>query len=183
MKHLFYTLALLLTFGLTACQTRTDVDVDVDTTAVATDPMTGNTVVDLARNDPQFSTLVRALEATGLDQSLQQAGPFTVFAPTNDAFAKLGAQVDTLLLEKNRDQLTQVLLYHVADGKMTAANVTGMTNVTTLQGGALTVSNANGTVMLNNAATVTGTDFDAANGVVHVIDTVLLPPAADGTSM
>ena len=179
MKHLLYTLTLVLALGLTACQSRTDADVDMaDTTAVTSGAMGANTVVDLAKNDPQFSTLVQALQATGLDQSLQQAGPFTVFAPTNDAFAKLGAQVDTLMLEKNRDQLTQILLYHVADGKMMAADVTGMTNVTTLQGGALTVTNTDGTVMLNNAATVTGTDFDASNGVIHVIDTVLLPPTS-----
>ncbi len=182
MKNLLFALTLLLTLGLTACQNNEDVAVDMpDTTAVA--PMAGNTVADLAMNDPQFSTLVQALQATGLDQSLQGAGPFTVFAPTNDAFAKLGASVDSLMLPKNQNQLREILMYHVADGQMMAADVMGMTNVTTLQGNALTVTNNNGTVMLDSKATVTGTDFSGSNGVIHVIDTVLMPPTADGTNM
>lgn len=179
MKKFFYPLALVLALGMAACQNNDAPVTDVDTTATMTNA--GNTVVDVAMSDPQFSTLVAALQATGLDQSLQGAGPFTVFAPTNDAFAKLGAQVDTLLLDKNRDQLRAILMYHVADGNMTATDVTGMNTLTTM-GGTVNVSNSNGTVMLNNAATVTATDIPASNGVIHVIDTVLIPPT-DGATM
>ncbi len=171
MKNTLVSLSLLLCLGLTACET----DTTTTDVVVADTTMMTNTIVDVAQSDDQFSTLVTALQAADLVNALQDDGPFTVFAPTNAAFAKLGSQVDSLLLPKNQEQLRAILLYHVASGEVMAADVTGMTNITTLQGGMIPVSATNGTVMLGNSATVTGTDFDASNGVIHVIDTVLMP--------
>ncbi len=176
MKTLFYSFALVLCIGLAACETETPaVEEDV---VVEETPVVGNTIADVAMSDDQFSTLVAALQAADLAGTLQGEGPFTVFAPTNEAFAKLPAgTVDSLLLPKNQQQLQQILLYHVVDGNVNAAAVTGMNEVTTLQGDNLTVAVNDGTVMLNSAATVTATDIAASNGVIHVIDTVLMPPS------
>ncbi|WP_343216500.1 fasciclin domain-containing protein [Deinococcus aestuarii] len=126
-------------------------------------------------NDPNFSTLLSAVQAAGLTQTLAGPGPFTVFAPTNAAFAKVPAdQLQALL--NNPAQLRAVLLYHVVPGRVTSAQVAGLSSATTAQGGTLTVSASGGTVRINDA-TVTQADVPASNGVIHVIDTVLLPPS------
>lgn len=142
------------------------------------------TIVDIASADEQFSTLVTALQAAGLVETLQGEGPFTVFAPTNEAFDKLPeGTLDSLLADT--DALTQVLLYHVVDGKVLAADVAGMDSATTLQGSAAPITVDGDTVMIGDA-TVTATDIEASNGVIHVIDTVLLPPdmaMAEGEAM
>jgi uncharacterized surface protein with fasciclin (FAS1) repeats len=132
------------------------------------------TVVEIAAGNPDFSTLVTAIKAAGLAETLSGEGPFTVFAPTNAAFAKLPAgTVENLLKPENKDQLVGILTYHVVPGNVMAADVVGLTTAPTVNGKALTVDASDG-VKINNA-TVTATDIKGSNGVIHVIDTVLLP--------
>ena len=135
-----------------------------------------NNIVDIAMNDGRFTTLVTALQAAGLADTLEGEGPFTVFAPTDDAFAALPAgTVDSLLADI--PALTNVLLYHVVPGDVLAADVAGMDKATTLEGADIRIT-ANGQgVFLNDNTQVTVTDIQASNGVIHVIDSVLLPPA------
>jgi uncharacterized surface protein with fasciclin (FAS1) repeats len=132
------------------------------------------TVVEIAAANPDFSTLVAAVQAAGLAETLSGAGPFTVFAPTNAAFAKLPAgTVENLLKPENKDQLVAILTYHVVPGKVMAADVVGLTSAPTVNGKTLTVDASNGVKV--NGATVTATDIVGSNGVIHVIDTVILP--------
>ena len=103
-------------------------------------------------------------------------GPFTVFAPTDDAFAALPAgTLDSLLLPENKQQLTDILLYHVVSGKVMAADVSAMTSATTVLGQDVTITVQDGKVFLNDTVEVIITDIEASNGVIHVIDAVLLP--------
>lgn len=145
------------------------------------------TVVDVAVGSKAHTTLVAAVKAAGLVETLQSAGPFTVFAPVNDAFGKLPAgTVDNLLKPENKAQLTKVLTYHVVAGNLDAAAVIkaikdgkGKAVVKTVSGGSLTASLKDGKVILTDenggVATVTTTDLKAGNGVIHVIDGVVLP--------
>jgi transforming growth factor-beta-induced protein len=133
------------------------------------------TIVDIAVGDGNFKTLVAALTAAGLDKTLAGAGPFTVFAPTDAAFAKLPAgTVESLLKPENKDKLVQILTYHVVAGKVLAADVSKLTSADTIAKLPVTVKVDMGKVMINDAA-VTKADIMASNGVIHVIDTVLLP--------
>ena len=136
----------------------------------------GGDIVDIAAGNEDFSTLVAAVQAAGLVETLKSEGPFTVFAPTNDAFAKLPeGTVETLLKPENKDQLVAVLTYHVLPGSVAAADVLGAkTSVATVQGQKIKVDGTGGGVKVNNA-NVTAADIVATNGVIHVIDTVLLP--------
>ncbi len=130
------------------------------------------TIVDVAVAAGQFTTLAKALEVAGLVETLQGAGPFTVFAPTDEAFAKLPAgALDGLLA--NPEQLKAVLLLHVVSGKVMAADVGGMSEATAVSGGKLAIDTTSGVKV--GGATVTATDIEASNGVIHVIDTVILP--------
>jgi len=134
-------------------------------------------IVDTAVAAGQFETLAAALGAAGLVETLKGDGPFTVFAPTDDAFAKLPAgTVETLLKPENKDQLTAILTYHVVAGKVKAADVVKLNEAATVNGEKVSISVKDGTVMINNA-TVVSADVKASNGVIHVIDTVLLPPS------
>ena len=138
--------------------------------AVAAD----RTVVDIAAGNPDFSTLVAAVNAAGLAETLSGPGPVTVFAPTNAAFAKLPAgTVESLLKPENKDRLTAILTYHVVAGEVMAADVARLNSADTLNGKAVSIDTSNG-VRINDA-TVTSADIDASNGVIHVIDTVILP--------
>ncbi len=129
-------------------------------------------IVDTAISAGSFKTLVAAVQAADLVSTLKSAGPFTVFAPTDAAFDKLPAgTVDSLL--KDKAQLTKILTYHVVSGKVTAADVVKLTSAKTVEGQDLTINASNG-VKVNNA-TVTQADIICDNGVIHVIDTVLLP--------
>jgi uncharacterized surface protein with fasciclin (FAS1) repeats len=129
-------------------------------------------IVDTAVAAGSFQTLATALTAAGLVDTLKGDGPFTVFAPTDEAFAKLPAgTVEALLADKAK--LTQVLTYHVVAGKVTAADVVKLSSATTVQGGALVIDAAQGVKV--NGANVVKADVMASNGVIHVIDTVLLP--------
>ena len=131
-----------------------------------------STIVETAVNAGNFKTLVTAVQAAGLVDTLNGAGPFTVFAPTDEAFAKLPeGTVESLLADK--DKLTKVLTYHVVSGKVMAADVSGMTEAPSLEGGMLKIDTSNG-VMINNSHVVTP-DIECSNGVIHVVDTVLLP--------
>jgi uncharacterized surface protein with fasciclin (FAS1) repeats len=145
------------------------------------------TIVDLAVGSADHTTLVAAVQAAGLAETLSGEGPFTLFAPTNDAFAKLPAgTVDTLLLPENKDQLTKILTCHAVAASAMAADVLtmieaggGTAKVGTVGGCELSVATMDGKVMITdemgNVATVTAADLAGSNGVVHVIDTVLLP--------
>ncbi len=133
-------------------------------------------IVDTAVAAGSFKTLAAALTAAGLVDTLKGPGPFTVFAPTDAAFAKLPAgTVETLLKPENKGQLTAILTYHVVPGKVPASAVSGkVTDAKTVNGATINVNGTNG-VKVNNATVVTA-DVMASNGVIHVIDTVLLPP-------
>lgn len=135
----------------------------------------GQDIVATAVAAGQFKTLTAALQAAGLVETLKGAGPFTVFAPTDEAFAKLPkGTVEDLLKPENKAKLTAILTYHVVPGKVMAADVVKVTSAKTVQGGALAVSAAGGTVTVDGARVVK-TDIAASNGVIHVIDSVVLP--------
>lgn len=144
-------------------------------------------IVENAMNSKDHTTLVAAVKAAGLVETLKGKGPFTVFAPTNDAFAKLPAgTVDNLLKPENKAMLTSVLTYHVVSGKWSAADVAkaikagnGKAELKTVQGGTLWAMMSGNNVVLKdekgNTAKITITDVNQSNGVIHVIDTVLMP--------
>ena len=132
-------------------------------------------IVDTAVAAGSFKTLAAALTAAGLVETLKGAGPFTVFAPTDEAFAKLPAgTVENLLKPENRDKLRAVLMYHVVPGNVTAAQVTKLKTAKTVQGSEVKITTSGGKVMIDNA-NVVKTDITASNGVIHVIDTVIMP--------
>ncbi|MFZ6021269.1 MAG: fasciclin domain-containing protein [Chloroflexota bacterium] len=135
------------------------------------------TIVDIAVADGRFTTLVAAVQAAGLVDTLAGEGPFTVFAPTDDAFAKLPAgTLEELLKPENKQQLTDILLYHVVAGKVMAADVVNLSEAETALGEKVTIKVEDGKVFVNDAQVII-TDIEASNGVIHVIDTVILPPS------
>lgn len=142
---------------------------------VATMAPTAKDIVDTALADGRFKTLVAAVQAAGLVDTLKGEGPFTVFAPTDEAFAKLPAGTVEALL-KDPAKLKDILLYHVVAGNVMAADAAKLTSANTVQGQAITIKAEGGKVMINDA-TVIIADVKASNGVIHVIDTVLLPPS------
>ena len=134
-------------------------------------------IVDTAVSAGEFKTLAAALGTAGLVDTLKGAGPFTVFAPTDAAFAKLPAgTVENLLKPENKDQLTAILTYHVVAGKVMAADVVKLSEAKTVNGAPVKIA-VNGDKVMINDATVSAADVAASNGVIHVVDTVLLPPA------
>ena len=137
-------------------------------------------IVENAVNSKDHTTLVAAVKAAGLVDTLSSKGPFTVFAPTNAAFGKLPAgTVDTLVKPENKATLTKILTYHVVPGKLAAADLTDGKKLKTVEGEELTVKNAGGKVSLTDAkggtSNVTIADVNQSNGVIHVVDTVLMP--------
>jgi uncharacterized surface protein with fasciclin (FAS1) repeats len=135
-------------------------------------------IVDTAVAAGSFKTLAAALQAAGLVDTLKGAGPFTVFAPTDAAFAKLPAgTVEELLKPENKAKLVAVLTYHVVPGKVMAAQAATLSSAKTVNGAMLSIDAMGGTVTIDNA-TVTTADVAATNGVIHVIDTVMLPKAS-----
>ena len=132
-------------------------------------------LVDTAAGAGTFNTLVAAVEAAGLVDTLKGEGPFTIFAPTDEAFAALPeGTVEDLLKPENKDQLIAILTYHVVPGKVMAADVTGAeTTASSVQGGELMINGTDGVTV--NGASVTQADIEASNGVIHVIDQVILP--------
>ena len=132
-------------------------------------------IVDTAVRAGQFKTLAAALQAAGLVDTLKGAGPFTVFAPTDAAFAALPAgTVENLLKPENRDKLVAILTYHVVPGRVTASQVAGMKAARTVEGGDIAIRASGGAVTIDGARVV-GADVTASNGVIHVIDKVLMP--------
>jgi uncharacterized surface protein with fasciclin (FAS1) repeats len=179
---LFTTTALAATL-FTACnsgETKTEettppaaAEVKPETTTPPAE--TPKDVVDIAMGSADHSTLVAAVKAAGLVETLKGAGPFTIFAPTNAAFAALPAgTVDGLLKAEKKADLTKILTYHVVAGNVKAADLKDGQKVKTLQGEELTVSIKDGKVMINGA-NVTAADLSGSNGVIHVIDAVLMP--------
>jgi uncharacterized surface protein with fasciclin (FAS1) repeats len=177
--------------ALTACTAPADKKASDDTvvqdeTPAASEPAADKNIVALAQATPDLSTLVAAVTAAGLGDTLSGKGPFTVFAPTNAAFAKVDkATLETLLKPENKDKLGAILKYHVVAGDVKAADVVklitdgkGTATITTL-GGTLKASLDGDKVVLTDAkggkSTITGTDITASNGVVHTIDTVVMP--------
>jgi uncharacterized surface protein with fasciclin (FAS1) repeats len=131
-------------------------------------------IVDIAAGNEDFSTLVAAVTAAGLVETLKGDGPFTVFAPTNEAFAKLPkGTVESLLKPENKDKLVAILTYHVVSGKVMAADVAAG-EVATVNGDMATIAVTDGSVTIDKA-NVTATDIVGTNGVIHVIDSVILP--------
>lgn len=184
-------LVLLLSTTVAACGTDEEADVVASTTTAAETPETteasaeaGDTIADLAVATPSLSTLVAAATAADLVATLANPdGEFTVFAPTNDAFAAIQSTVDTLLKPENKALLTSVLTYHVVPGTILSTDLAeGDQVVTTVLGETLTVNLTGGVVTITDStgakATVEMADIEASNGVVHVIDKVLIPAAA-----
>jgi len=133
-------------------------------------------IIDTAVAAGTFNTLAAALTAAGLIDTLKGTGPFTVLAPTDDAFAKIPkADLDALLADKAK--LTAVLTYHVVAGNVPAATVVTLTEAASVEGSKIGIAVVDGGVVLNGNSHVTATDIAATNGVIHVIDTVLMPPA------
>lgn len=133
-------------------------------------------IVDTAVVAGQFKTLAAALDAAGLVETLKGPGPFTVFAPTDEAFGKLpSGTVETLLKPENKEQLTEILTYHVVPGKVMASDVAKIDEARTVNGKVLKITVGGDAVMVNDAK-VTATDIAASNGVIHIVDSVILPP-------
>jgi uncharacterized surface protein with fasciclin (FAS1) repeats len=148
-------------------------------TDAAGDP---GTIVDVASGAGTFNTLVAAVGAAGLAETLSGEGPFTVFAPTDDAFAALPeGLVDALLLPENKEALVAILTYHVLPAEVPSSDVAPGA-VATVQGEEITIT-VEGDVVMVNDATVTAVDVEASNGVIHVIDTVLVPPSVDAAAL
>jgi transforming growth factor-beta-induced protein len=202
-KSIFIILAVLITAGVlfAGCATQspataTPTPVPSVTTEITTAPMTTETtavpttieitaapttqagmmnIVETATADGRFTTLVAALNATHLDGNLSGPGPFTVFAPTDNAFKKLPVGTVDSLLKDPRGQLKQILLYHIVNRKLMAADVMRLGTINTLQGQSLLIGVSSGVIMVNGDAKVIEPDIVCSNGVIHVIDTVLAP--------
>tara|TARA_A100001391_G_scaffold194819_1_gene171470 strand:+ start:1219 stop:1800 length:582 start_codon:yes stop_codon:yes gene_type:complete len=192
MNKLTIALASTASLALAACA-ETPPESDTYEEAAAADQMANaeamapGTVVEVAQGDETFSTLVSAVTAAGLGETLSGEGPYTVFAPTNDAFAKIPEATLTELTTNDTETLGTILTYHVVEGNVDAGTLTqAITDagedgyaITTVNGGTLTAKVVDGDVVLTDAAggtsTVTATDVAASNGVIHVIDTVLMP--------
>lgn len=171
-RSVFAALAIVAALTLSACGS--DSETASETTTETTAP---GTIVDVAVGAGNFTTLVAAVTAADLVETLSGEGPFTVFAPTDEAFAALPAGVlDALLLPENKATLAKILTYHVVSGMVMAADVTD-SDVATVEGQTVKLSTMGG-VMVNNA-TVISADVMASNGVIHAIDAVILPPDVD----
>ena len=187
MKTFNFAMASAFALSLAACAGEATEETAADETAVAEEATAAGNIVEVAVGDESFSTLVAAVTAAELGEVLSGEGPFTVFAPTNDAFAKLPEGTVEKLTTEDTETLAAILQYHVVAGAVDAATLTeaiagageeGYT-VTTVGGGTFSAAVVDGAVVLTDAAgntsTVTGTDVEASNGLIHVIDTVLMP--------
>lgn len=138
-------------------------------------------IVEVASDAEQLSTLVAAVQAAGLVETLSGEGPFTVFAPTNAAFDALpDGTLESLLEPENRDQLVDILTYHVVSGEVMSGDLSDGMNAETVQGSEITISITDDGVSVNDAS-VTTADVEASNGVVHIIDSVMMPPQDSGS--
>jgi len=174
-------LALVASISFAACgsddEAATEETVTEETVAEATEMTEAGDIVAVASSTEGFSTLVAALSAAGLVETLQGAGPFTVFAPSDAAFAALPAGLlEKLLLPENVAVLTSILTYHVVSGMVMSADIMAG-DVPTVEGSTVALDTAYGVTV--NGATVTTADVAASNGVIHVIDAVMVPPTVD----
>ena len=191
MNKLTIALASAASLAIAACSDPVEETAPAEDTAMAdqmaNDTAAAGTIVEVAQGNPDFSTLVSAVTAANLGETLSGDGPYTVFAPTNDAFGKIPEATLTELTTNDTETVGSILTYHVVQGNVDAATLTkaiedageaGYT-ITTVNGGTLTAKVVDGNVVLTDAAggtsTVTATDVAASNGVIHVIDTVLMP--------
>ncbi|NCZ70161.1 MAG: fasciclin domain-containing protein [Actinobacteria bacterium] len=185
-------IALAATALLVACGSDDDDTATTEAAATSEAPSTeapmgteapaAEDIVAIASANEDFSTLVAAVSAAGLVETLQGEGPFTVFAPTNAAFDALPAGlVDKLLMPENKDVLVKILTYHVVSGAIMAADVTAG-DVASVEGGMIAVTTNDGGVQVNGASVVSA-DIVASNGVIHVIDAVILPPDVDPAAL
>ena len=169
-----------LAFGVAACSSDDEEGSSTtteQTDSAMTDEAATMNIVETAQATPDLSTLVEAVVAADLVETLSGEGPFTVFAPTNEAVAKLPpAELQRLLKPANRDELAKILTYHVVSGDVMAADLSNGQKVKTVEGQEITVTIDGDTVKLNDTATVVQADIETSNGTVHVIDGVLLPP-------
>ncbi len=184
--------ALMILPVAVACSTDTTAETDADITSEAPgsveddatvgigEPMgSSESIVDVASADGSFDTLVAAVQAAGLESKLNEAGPYTVFAPTDEAFAALPeGTVEKLVKPENKAALTQILAYHVVNGAIAASEIEPGV-VSTVEGADLEISVDPAGVMVNGSATVVQPDIVAKNGIIHVVDAVLLPPMLD----
>jgi uncharacterized surface protein with fasciclin (FAS1) repeats len=186
MKKTFAALAVAAGLLLSACSSGTDAasttpSAEMTSSSAASAEVMAGDIVKVASTTDGFSTLVAAVTAAGLAKTLQGKGPFTVFAPTDAAFAALPkGLLDKLLLPENKDVLAKILTYHVVSGKVMAADVTDG-DVPTVEGQTIALSTADG-VTVNGAKVITA-DVAASNGVIHAIDAVLLPPDVDPAAL
>ena len=176
----FAAIAVVMALTLSACGS--DKEETMEPVAEeTTEATTVGTIVDVASGAGNFGTLVAAVTAAELVETLSGEGPFTVFAPTDEAFAALPAGVvDALLLPENKAVLAQILTYHVVSGKVMAADVTD-SDVATVEGQTVKLSTADGVTV--NGAKVVSADVAASNGVIHAIDAVILPPGVDVSTL
>jgi uncharacterized surface protein with fasciclin (FAS1) repeats len=175
LRALAATAALVFVVGACSSDDGDSGSGDTKATSSTTAMAAEDTIVDVASGNPDFSTLVSAVTKADLASTLSGTGPFTVFAPTNEAFAKVPAdQLDALLADKA--QLTKVLTYHVVPGKVLAADLQPTQMVKTVEGQDVDIQMVDGKATINGCS-VTKTDIEASNGVIHVIDCVLTPPA------
>ena len=164
--------ALIAALALSSCSSDSEETMDT-----ATEETTVGTIIDVASGAGNFSTLVAAVTAADLVETLSGEGPFTVFAPTDEAFAALPAGVlDALLLPENKETLVKILTYHVVSGKVMAADITDG-DVATVEGSNVMLVTTSGVKV--NDANVVSADVPASNGVIHAIDAVILPPGVD----
>jgi uncharacterized surface protein with fasciclin (FAS1) repeats len=202
-KRIFLILAVLITAGVlfAGCATQnpttvTPTPVPIVTTITTAEPTTTviraaptttvitaapttqagmKNIVETAAADGRFTTLVAALKAAQLEGNLSGPGPFTVFAPTDDAFRKLPAGTVDSLLKDPQGQLKQILLYHVVNRELMAADVMRLGSINTLQGQSLLIGGSSSLIAINGGAKVITTDIVCSNGVIHIVDTVLIP--------
>ena len=171
MKSFVSALVVLAAFAVTACGD----DNEPAEPAGGGASVASADLVDTAAKAGSFKTLIAAVQAADLEETLRSPGPLTVFAPTDDAFAKLPAgTVDTLLKPENKEQLKAILTYHVVAGRVPASQAVTLTSAKTVNGKELTLAVEDGSLHVDNA-TVVQADVNASNGVIHVIDSVLLP--------
>lgn len=164
-------IALLLAVGMTACSTPQNQE---EVPIAASDTL--DSITGLLTGDDRFRTLVTALDSAGLMSTLRDDGPFTLFAPTNAAFDQLPeGTVEELLQPEDRDRLVAILTYHLVEGTNTIADLEGTSAAPTIEGSDLPINTRNDGVVVGNA-TVIASDLEAGNGMIHVIDAVLLPP-------
>jgi uncharacterized surface protein with fasciclin (FAS1) repeats len=177
--------AAVAALALAGCSSSDDEDTEATPTAEETAAEeSGDTIVDVASSNTDFTTLVDAVVAADLVDTLSGPGPFTVFAPTNEAFAAVDQDIlSQLLLESNQAALQSVLTYHVVGSEIPSADVPeGETSLDSVEGSALTVVNEGGAITVNGASVIIP-DVEASNGVIHAIDAVLLPPDFDPASL